>query len=325
MTIGHEFCGHIAEAPEGAVSRDGTPLKVGTPVMCDPRLNCRSCFSCKGGESNVCGKWGFLGLSGAGGGGFSEAVAVRADMCYALPENVRMDHAVLIEPLAVGRRAVRQSGISNAKFPSTSVLVIGGGPVGFSVLCNLKACGATKIFVSEPTAQRQEQCKDWCQQLINPIKQKVGDECRRLTDGRGVDLVFDCAGIPPGMNDGFDALAPKGTYVNVAGWEGEFVLPVGLWMMKELQMKTTLAYDDQDFAEVVKDFVAGKKPSRYLLIVRRADFEFPLAGKYKGAESMITARVPLDDLVAKGFEALVKHKDQHSKIIATPRTELLAQ
>lgn len=40
---------------------------------------------------------------------------------------------------------------------------------------------------------------------------------------------------------------------------------------------------------------------------------------------MITARVPLDDLVEKGFEALVKHKDQHSKIIATPRTELLAR
>ncbi len=39
----------------------------------------------------------------------------------------------------------------------------------------------------------------------------------------------------------------------------------------------------------------------------------------------ITARVALDDLVQQGFEALVKHKDQHSKIIATPRAELLSQ
>ena len=40
---------------------------------------------------------------------------------------------------------------------------------------------------------------------------------------------------------------------------------------------------------------------------------------------MITARVPLEDLVEKGFEALVKHKDEHSKIIVSPRADLLAQ
>lgn len=33
---------------------------------------------------------------------------------------------------------------------------------------------------------------------------------------------------------------------------------MGLFMMKELILKTSLAYDDKDFAAVVKDFVAGK-------------------------------------------------------------------
>ena len=258
VTIGHEFCGHVAKASEGAVGADGTPLKVGTPVMCDPRLNCRSCFSCTAGDSNVCGKWGFLGLSGAGGGGFSETVAVRADMCYPLPEDLPMDQAVLIEPLAVGRRAVRQSGIPDDKLKDTTILVVGGGPVGFSVLCNLRAAGAKQVFISEPAAQRQEQSRPLCQQTFDPIKQKVAEECRKLTDGKGVDLVFDCAGIPPGMKDGFDALRARGTYVNVAGWEQPFVLPMHTFMAKELQVRTTLAYDDKDFGDVVRDFVAGK-------------------------------------------------------------------
>ena len=48
-----------------------------------------------------------------------------------------------------------------------------------------------------------------------------------------------------------------------------------------------------------------------------------LLGKFKGAESMITARIALDDLVEEGFEQLVKRKDHHSKIIATPRPDLL--
>ena len=38
---------------------------------------------------------------------------------------------------------------------------------------------------------------------------------------------------------------------------------------------------------------------------------------------MITARIALEDLVEEGFEQLVKHKDLHSKIIATPRADLL--
>lgn len=38
---------------------------------------------------------------------------------------------------------------------------------------------------------------------------------------------------------------------------------------------------------------------------------------------MITARIALDDIVEKGFEPLVKHKDLHSKIIVTPKPDLL--
>ena len=57
VTLGHEFCGHVSQAPEGAVSADGTPIEVGQPVMVDPRLNCRTCFSCTDGSSNLCSKW----------------------------------------------------------------------------------------------------------------------------------------------------------------------------------------------------------------------------------------------------------------------------
>ena len=114
------------------------------------------------------------------------------------------------------------------------------------------------MIVSEPTATRQAQCKPWVAHVIDPIQQNVADECRKHTDGKGVDVVFDCAGIRRGMEAGMDALRPKGVYVNVAGWEGEFVVPMGLFMAKELELKTTLAYDDKDFADTVRDFIAGE-------------------------------------------------------------------
>lgn len=46
-------------------------------------------------------------------------------------------------------------------------------------------------------------------------------------------------------------------------------------------------------------------------------------GKFAGVEKMITARIALDDVASKGFEELLTKKDDHVKIVATPRAELL--
>jgi threonine dehydrogenase-like Zn-dependent dehydrogenase len=45
-------------------------------------------------------------------------------------------------------------------------------------------------------------------------------------------------------------------------------------------------------------------------------------GKLKGYEKMVTARISLDDVVSKGFEELINHKDDHIKIMVTPKRQL---
>ncbi|KAK5701764.1 hypothetical protein LTR97_004582 [Elasticomyces elasticus] len=304
VVLCHEFCGRIASVPAGGLKgAGGEELREGMKVMVDPRLNCRSCNACVEMRStNICGSWGFLGLSG-GGGGFAERSAVRADMLYTLPDDIDLTNVALIEPLAVGRRAITQSGIPADGWADKSVLVLGGGPIGVAVLHNLKAFGVTKMYVSEPTTLRQEQLQGLAAQAFSPMKVKVAEECRKLTDGLGVDVVIDCAGVAPAMRDGMDALRRKGTYINVAGWETPFELPMQFSMFKELVVRFTMAYDDADFADTVKDFVAGK---------------------YKGAEKMVTSRIAIEDIKEKGFEQLVKNKDKHVKILATPKKELLA-
>lgn len=259
VTLCHEFCGRIAHVPDvGVKGAGGEALEVGTPVMVDARLNCGECWLCKGGHSNMCSSWGFLGLSG-GGGGFAEKVAVRANMCYPLPEHVRLEDAAIIEPLAVGRHALTVSGFKEGEWKDKSVLVVGGGPVGYAVLCNLKALGVAKAYLSEPTTARQKQCSVLADEVFNSIEQKVPEECRKRTkEQAGVDVVFDCAGIKPGMLDGMAALRPKGTYVNVAGWETTFELPMHFTMLKELEIKMVMAYNDKDFGDTVRDFIAGK-------------------------------------------------------------------
>lgn len=50
-----------------------------------------------------------------------------------------------------------------------------------------------------------------------------------------------------------------------------------------------------------------------------------LPGKFHGVEKMITSRILLQDLREKGFEELVNNKDQHVKIVVTPKEENLAR
>lgn len=227
-------------------------------MMVDPRFSCRTCFSCNTQATNVCSQMGFIGLHSSGGGGFAEKVAVLPHMIYPLPDSVRLEDAALIEPLAVGRHALTMTGITD--WSKLTVLVVGGGPVGQSVLFNLRAQGVQQVFLSEPTAKRQEHCQKLADYVFDPTQPKISvpAECRKLTRGEGVDVVFDCAGIERGMQDGMDALRPRGTFMNVAGWEQKFVMPMKFFMYKELTVKTTLAYDDWDFAETVREFVAGE-------------------------------------------------------------------
>jgi threonine dehydrogenase-like Zn-dependent dehydrogenase len=220
--MGHEFCGRITQVP------DGSEMKVGQPVMVDPRLYCKSCAQCQSAATHACRTWGFLGLSGGGGGGFSETVAVDPSMCYPLPESVPLKYAALIEPLAVGYHAVNCAGVKDSDFGKHSALVLGGGPVGIATIMVLRARGAGKIFVSEPTVKRKEHTVELADAVFNPLKENVGERCRELTGGEGVSIVFDCAGIQAGLNDGFDALRYGGVYVNVAGWE----IPVSRYLFR---------------------------------------------------------------------------------------------
>ena len=240
-------------------------------------------------------------MGGTISGGYGEQVVVKEDMLHPLGPNIPLEYAAVIEPLAVVHHAVKETGIKDWK--DKTVLVLGGGPIGLALLLDLKAHGATKIIASEPASRRREQVSEYAWAVINPIKENVGDKCRELTGGEGVDVVFDCAGVPVGLEAGFDAIRSSGLYIMVAVWEKPLTLDCWTFLKKNITVKGVLIFDTEDFEEVMR---------------------WMAEGKLVGYEKMVTGRISVEDIVEKGFKELVNNKDEHIKILVSPKKSFAA-
>lgn len=139
LTLGHEFSGVVDEVGEGV-----TIVKKGDKVAIQPTIYDEDCNSCSLGLTNCCAQFGFIGLSGWGGG-MSEYATVPAYSVKKLPDDMPLDIGALVEPLAVGWHAVKASPFKEGD----SVMVLGGGPIGLAVVLALKGKGCQNIIVSE--------------------------------------------------------------------------------------------------------------------------------------------------------------------------------
>ena len=146
VQLGHEFAGHITEVGSGV-----TGFSEGDAVAVEPTLFCGRCAECRAGLTNLCPSLGFHGLSG-GGGGYAEFTVVPASMARPLG-SVPTDLGALVEPLAVGLHAVRNSGVRIGE----SAVVFGAGPIGLATITMLRAAGVTKV-ISVEVAKAPERC-----------------------------------------------------------------------------------------------------------------------------------------------------------------------
>lgn len=271
--MGHELCGRLKSCPEGA------DLKVGDAVMVDPHFTCGACDQCTHNEEHLCHQMGFVGASGGCyGGGLSEYVVVDANMVHRLPDTIRLEDAAVIEPLTVAHHSIKISEI-NFQSESPSVLVAGGGPIGYAMALTLRAHGAKMVILSEPTEKRRGSAASIVDVIIDPLNEKVGDRCRAVTGGKGVDYVFDCAGTKRASDDAFDAIRYGGRFVNVAMWSTsvclslsccisptlpishtacQIYIPYYSFFRKEIQFYSSCCYNRQDFKEVMELIAQGK-------------------------------------------------------------------
>ena len=110
--------------------------------------------------------------------------------------------------------------------------MLGGGPIGLSVIQALKARGCEKIIVSEVSSMRKQYASDFgAHHILDPAKDDIVAKCRELCDGKGAHMVFDCAGVQSALNQAVKAIRARGTIVNIA----ENTVPLSLEPVPSLE------------------------------------------------------------------------------------------
>lgn len=275
VVLGHEFCGEVA----GYGTRSRGKLAAGTHVVALPLRR-------RGNEVHA------IGLSAKAPGAYAEQVLVEESLMFPVPNGLSPTAAVLTEPLAIGRHAVRRGEVARKDV----AIVIGCGPVGLAVICMLKAQGIRMIVASDFSPGRRELASACGADVVvdpgagSPYE-AAGDHgflttvpaavelgistmekltrlpvpwhhvmraAQKLGAGPARPVIFECVGVP-GILDGVIASAPLLSRVVVVGvcMQPDTIRPA-MAINKEVDLRFVVGYSPLEFRDTLRLLAEGK-------------------------------------------------------------------
>ncbi|MBI4514325.1 MAG: 2,3-butanediol dehydrogenase [Deltaproteobacteria bacterium] len=282
ITLGHEFCGTVVSAAAG--------FAAGERVTANACLVCHQCAWCRAGQPNLCAKLGSIGL--CADGGLAEFVNVPAYSLYRLPAGMPAEVGALAEPTAVAVHACRRARLK----PGETVAVVGAGTIGLLVLQAARAGGAAEVFSIEPIAARRQLAEELGARLaLDPAASAVDKEIAAATDNRRADVVFECTGSLAGIETALRVSGKAGRVAIVGIYRDSSPAPWARLQAHEKEIIGSSAYTDE-FPEALR----------------------LLASDAVRGAALITDRIDLAELEARGLRALLEEPAKHLKILVQP-------
>jgi len=274
VVLGHEFSGIVLAHGPGTRKR----FKAGAPVVAMPLLR-------RDGHVQT------TGFSAAAPGAYAERLLVQESLTFAVPNGLSLEHAALVEPMAVGLHAVRRAGVSKGRV----AIVIGCGPVGLAVIAMLKASGVRTVIASDFSPGRRALAATCgADEVVDPATDSpysfgaehghlqaattlfdlaidgMGkltrlprwEQVYRVADRLGATepkspVIFECVGVP-GMIESVVTGAPIGSRVVVVGvcMTPDTFRPA-LAINKEIDLRFVLGYTPIEFADTIHLMARG--------------------------------------------------------------------
>ena len=224
--LGHEAAGVVEAVGDGV-----TTVQVGDHVVLTPCPPCGHCYWCVRGETSICvnssalvtgthpdggtrlSRHGEAVYRGLGVAAFAEVVITQESGAVKIPDDVPLEVACVIGcAVQTGVGAVLHTADVQ---PGDTVLVMGLGGVGQSVVQGARLAGASTIIASDPLAPRREAALGFgATHVIDPTVDDLAATVLGLT-GVGVDVAFDAVGRSQLVVDGLTVTRNGGTTVMV--------------------------------------------------------------------------------------------------------------
>ena len=186
LILGSDGAGTISD-----VGSQISDLKVGDRVLISPATSCGRCEQCLNGRDNLCADYKILGEHCDGVD--AELVAVKRENIFKLPDNVTFEAAAAsaLVFMTAYQMLVDKANIQQME----TVLVLGAGSgVGTAAIQIAKLFNAKVIAVAGSDEKLAKARALGADDVVNYNSENIFQAVRRLTDKRGVDIVFEHTG-----------------------------------------------------------------------------------------------------------------------------------
>jgi 2-desacetyl-2-hydroxyethyl bacteriochlorophyllide A dehydrogenase len=284
---GHELGVEVVAVGEGV-----TEVHPGDRCSVEPYLNCQRCHACRRGHTNCCHHNQTLGVHCDGG--LRRLYTVPARKLHRA-DSLDFEQLALVETLAIGSHAVFRA----SPKPGETVLVIGAGPIGLSVIEFAKLSGARTV-VMDMNEQRLAFVREVMGVPDTVCTRGDGSEVaavEALTDGNGAESVIDATGSHRSMSQALAFCAFAGRLVYVGITQADLGFPhAPILHRRELSILGSRNALPADFRGIIGHIEAGRIDTRPW-ITHRAGFgdmiaEFP--SWLKPETGVIKAMVSVD-------------------------------
>ncbi|MCD2185345.1 NAD(P)-dependent alcohol dehydrogenase [Rhizobium sp. GN54] len=233
MILGHEGAGTVV-ACGGAVRH----LAVGDRVCIEPGIPDFSSRPSRIGLYNLDPSLTFWATPPVHGC-LTPEVVHPASLTYKLPDNVSAAEGAMVEPLAVGLQAVHKTGVAAGDV----ALVLGAGPIGILVALSALSAGCARVLIFDPASKKLDIAPQYAGiQPLHATGGPLAEQVLNVTDGWGVDLVYECSGASAAFNGVADCIRPGGTLACIGMPTEPIPIDIVALQVKEIRIVTVFRY-----------------------------------------------------------------------------------
>ena len=207
---GHEFFGYVEELGDGAAEHFG--VATGDRVIAEQIVPCERCRYCRSGKYWMCEVHNIFGFQReVADGGMAQFMRIPATaIVHQIPDEVSLEDAAIIEPLACAIHAVNRGDIQL----DDVVVIAGAGPIGLMMVQVARLKTPRKLIVIDMVKERRDLALRYgADVVIDPSSEDAAAIVRGLTGGYGCDVYIEATGSPSGAVQGLELIRKLGRFV----------------------------------------------------------------------------------------------------------------